>query len=39
MKDKDSYEIVENEDEMPHESSISVIERNDAGEATKIKHF
>ncbi|TYG77938.1 hypothetical protein ES288_D02G015900v1 [Gossypium darwinii] len=37
--DKDSYEIVENEDEMPHESSISVIERNDAGEATKIKHF
>ncbi|TYH81940.1 hypothetical protein ES332_D02G021100v1 [Gossypium tomentosum] len=39
MKDKDSYEIVENEDEIPHESSISVIERNDAGEATKIKHF
>ncbi|KAK8307931.1 hypothetical protein V6Z11_D02G019600 [Gossypium hirsutum] len=25
--------------DMPHESSISVIERNDAGEATKIKHF
>ncbi|KAB2092252.1 hypothetical protein ES319_A02G016600v1 [Gossypium barbadense] len=39
MKDTDSYEIVENEDEMPNESSISVIERNDAGEATKIKHF
>ncbi|XP_040947547.1 uncharacterized protein [Gossypium hirsutum] len=30
---------LENEDEMPNESSISVIERNDAGEATKIKHF
>ncbi|MFQ6657599.1 hypothetical protein Gotur_027207 [Gossypium turneri] len=41
MKDKDSYEIVENEDEieMPIESSIIVIESNDAGEATKIKHF
>ncbi|TYH81908.1 hypothetical protein ES332_D02G018600v1 [Gossypium tomentosum] len=40
-EDKDSYSIVslENEDEMPNESSISVIERNDAGEATKIKHF
>nr|KJB27744.1 hypothetical protein B456_005G007300 [Gossypium raimondii] len=41
MKDKDSYEIVENEDEieMPIESSIIIIESNDAGEATKIKHF
>ncbi|KAB2092108.1 hypothetical protein ES319_A02G006400v1 [Gossypium barbadense] len=41
LKDKDSYEIVENEDEieMPNESSIIVIESNDAGEATKIKHF
>ncbi|XP_012481404.2 uncharacterized protein LOC105796312 [Gossypium raimondii] len=41
MKDKDSYEIVENEDEieMPIESSIIVIESNDAGEATKINHF
>ncbi|TYI38275.1 hypothetical protein ES332_A02G014800v1 [Gossypium tomentosum] len=41
LKDKYSYSIVslENEDEMPNESSISVIERNDAGEATKIKHF
>ncbi|KAB2039541.1 hypothetical protein ES319_D02G016900v1, partial [Gossypium barbadense] len=40
-EDKRSYSIVslENEDEMHHESSISVIERNDAGEATKIKHF
>ncbi|XP_052484293.1 uncharacterized protein LOC128039798 [Gossypium raimondii] len=35
MKDKDSYEIVENEDEVPNESSIIVIERNNAGEATK----
>ncbi|KAG8499931.1 hypothetical protein CXB51_006602 [Gossypium anomalum] len=36
-----SYSIVsvENEDVMPNENSISVIERNDAGEATKIKHF
>ncbi|XP_017632817.2 uncharacterized protein LOC108475367 [Gossypium arboreum] len=40
-EDKSSYSIVslENEDEMPNESFISVIERNDAGEATKIKHF
>ncbi|KAG8499928.1 hypothetical protein CXB51_006604 [Gossypium anomalum] len=40
-EDKLSYSIVslENEDEMPNESFISVIERNDAGEATKIKHF
>ncbi|PPR97511.1 hypothetical protein GOBAR_AA23158 [Gossypium barbadense] len=40
-QDKRSYSIVslETEDEMPSESSISVIERNDAGEATKIKHF
>ncbi|XP_040947550.1 paxillin-B-like [Gossypium hirsutum] len=41
QKDKHSYSIVslENEDEIPNESSISDIERNDAGEATKIKHF
>ncbi|KAG4156719.1 hypothetical protein ERO13_D02G013600v2 [Gossypium hirsutum] len=39
MKDKDSYEIVENEDEVPNESSIIVIERNNAGEATKVTHF
>ncbi|TYJ44956.1 hypothetical protein E1A91_A02G021600v1 [Gossypium mustelinum] len=40
-EDKRSYSIVslENEDEMPNESSIIVIESNDAGEATKIKHF
>ncbi|KAH1096139.1 hypothetical protein J1N35_013060, partial [Gossypium stocksii] len=40
-EDKGSYSIVslENEDEMPNESSIIVIERKDAGEATKIKHF
>ncbi|TYI91774.1 hypothetical protein E1A91_D02G017500v1 [Gossypium mustelinum] len=40
-EERHSYSIVslENEDEMPNESSISVIERNDAGEATKIKHF
>ncbi|KAL1060970.1 hypothetical protein V6Z11_1Z055400 [Gossypium hirsutum] len=40
-QDKGSYSIVslENEDEMPNESSIIVIERKDAGEATKIKHF
>ncbi|KAL1181006.1 hypothetical protein V6Z11_A02G017700 [Gossypium hirsutum] len=40
-EDKHSYSIVslENEDEIPNESSISDIERNDAGEATKIKHF
>ncbi|TYH81992.1 hypothetical protein ES332_D02G025200v1 [Gossypium tomentosum] len=40
-EDKGLYSIVslENEDEMPNESSIIVIERNDAGEATKIKHF
>ncbi|TYI38273.1 hypothetical protein ES332_A02G014600v1 [Gossypium tomentosum] len=38
---KYSYSIVtlENEDEMPNESSISVIEWNDAGEAEKVKHF
>ncbi|PPR89476.1 hypothetical protein GOBAR_AA31215 [Gossypium barbadense] len=41
IMDKGSYSIVslENEDEMPNESSIIVIERKDAGEATKIKHF
>ncbi|KAK8364933.1 hypothetical protein V6Z12_A02G016200 [Gossypium hirsutum] len=39
MKDKNSYEIVENEDEMPNESSIIVIERNNAEEATKVTHF
>ncbi|MBA0670088.1 hypothetical protein Goklo_024126, partial [Gossypium klotzschianum] len=41
--DKDSYEIVENEDEeSPHESVSSitkVLERNDAGEAAVIEHF
>ncbi|MFQ6627906.1 hypothetical protein Gotur_008189 [Gossypium turneri] len=40
-EDKRSYSIVslENEDEIPYESSITVLESNDAGEATKIKHF
>ncbi|MBA0635914.1 hypothetical protein Godav_022007, partial [Gossypium davidsonii] len=42
MKDKDSYEMVENEDdESPNESVISitkVLEWNDAGEATVIEH-
>ncbi|PPR95801.1 hypothetical protein GOBAR_AA24873 [Gossypium barbadense] len=43
MKDKDSYEIVENEDEESPDESVSsitkVLERNDAGEATVIEHF
>ncbi|TYG77930.1 hypothetical protein ES288_D02G015300v1 [Gossypium darwinii] len=43
MKDKDSYEIVENEDEESTDESVSsitkVLERNDAGEATVIEHF
>ncbi|KAH1096141.1 hypothetical protein J1N35_013062 [Gossypium stocksii] len=40
-EDKRSYAIVslENEDEMTYESSIIVIESNDAGEVTKVKHF
>ncbi|TYH81920.1 hypothetical protein ES332_D02G019500v1 [Gossypium tomentosum] len=40
-EDKRSYSIVslENEDGIPYESSITVLESNDAGEATKIKHF
>ncbi|KAG4156739.1 hypothetical protein ERO13_D02G015600v2 [Gossypium hirsutum] len=43
MEDKDSYEIVENEDEESPDESVSsitkVLERNDAGEATVIEHF
>ncbi|TYG77945.1 hypothetical protein ES288_D02G016600v1 [Gossypium darwinii] len=43
MKDKDSYEIVENEDKESPDESVSsitkVLERNDAGEATVIEHF
>ncbi|PPD71534.1 hypothetical protein GOBAR_DD31566 [Gossypium barbadense] len=43
MKDNDSYEIVENEDEESTDESVSsitkVLERNDAGEATVIEHF
>ncbi|TYI91797.1 hypothetical protein E1A91_D02G019500v1 [Gossypium mustelinum] len=42
MKDKDSYEIVENEDEESPNESVSsitkVLEWNDAGEATVIEH-
>ncbi|KAB2039558.1 hypothetical protein ES319_D02G017800v1 [Gossypium barbadense] len=40
-EDERSYSIVspEDEDEMPYESSITVLESNDAGEATKIEHF
>ncbi|PPD68439.1 hypothetical protein GOBAR_DD34679 [Gossypium barbadense] len=43
LLDKDSYEIVENEDEESPDESVSsitkVLERNDAGEATVIQHF
>ncbi|XP_039071411.1 uncharacterized protein LOC120218552 [Hibiscus syriacus] len=40
IEDKDSYFIVldEDDDELSYESSINVLERNDAREATKIKH-
>ncbi|KAK5841190.1 uncharacterized protein LOC108475377 [Gossypium arboreum] len=43
MQDKDSYEIVENEDEDSADESVSsitkVLEWNDAGEATVIEHI